>query len=596
MEIAFDRFMNLLNAVNEVLWADWVLFVLLGVGVLFTIWSGFSQFRALTHGAAVVRGKYDDKDDPGAINHFQALSTALSATVGLGNIAGVALAVQVGGPGAVFWMWVTGLIGMALKLTEVTQAMLYRDTEDPDNPRGGAMWVCKRGFAAIHPSLKWLGVVVGAVFCVPLLISAVTGGNMFQSWNVADISFAYFGVPQYATGVILTVAVGVVIIGGIRRIGDVASRVVPLMCGLYILASLYIIAVNLGEIPRMFALIFREAFSPSEAGGAFLGGVAGYGFLVGMQRALFSSEAGQGSAPIAHSAAKTDEPVREGVVAGLEPFIDTIVVCTITALVILLSGTWNRDPALRFAAEPPRFALVADEQGIPSPSRDGEHRFAAEPVPVVVADAEEARGQMRAGQKVFLVLDGGENATTGGSRHKLVGALEQGEGGSWLASFPEFTHPSPEPPSIAADGVYFDFNGATLTAKAFDTTLPGLGIWIVPAAVWLFAFSTIISWSYYGEQGAIYLFGTRSVVPYRVLYCLCVLLSCLPFINAGHIENISVLGTGVMLWANIPIMLIFGPIAMKAYHDYIRRLKSGELDRTAHKPAPLKDVIEGRDV
>ncbi len=192
-----ETFTSLVTAVNDVIWDDYVLLVVLGVGVLFTIWSGFGQYRALTHGVAVVRGKYDDKNDPGAINHFQALSTALSATVGLGNIAGVAIAISVGGPGALFWMWMVGVAGMCLKMTEVTQSMLFRDTSNPDNPHGGPMWVCKRGFAALSPSLAPLGVVVGGIFCLTLMVSTVTGGNMFQAWNVADISFTYFGVPQW---------------------------------------------------------------------------------------------------------------------------------------------------------------------------------------------------------------------------------------------------------------------------------------------------------------------------------------------------------------------------------------------------------------
>lgn len=588
-----QEFWRILNTVNGFLWADWVLYVLLAVGLLFTVWSGFGQYRALTHGVKVVRGAYDDKSDPGAINHFQALSTALSATVGLGNIAGVALAIAVGGPGAVFWMWVTGLVGMALKLTEVTQAMLYRNTDDPDNPRGGAMWVCKKGFARISPKLAPLGALVGGIFCVTLLTSAVTGGNMFQAWNVADISFSYFGMPKFAAGVILTVAVGVVIIGGIKRIGDVAGRVVPLMCGLYLLAAAYIIVVNIEQIPAMFGLIFREAFSPSEATGAFIGGVAGFGFLKGMQRALFSSEAGQGSAPIAHSAAKTDEPVREGVVAGLEPFIDTIVVCTFTAMVILLSGAWNRAPALGFPDDLPPAITLAEPDG-------RSHVWSFAPTMVVVEDSNEAAGQLRQGQAVFVVVQGGRNATTGGDHHKINGTLTGSTDAGWTVTLNPLILPvdpaAPEPPaiSIAQPGVYFDFNGATLTAKAFDRTLPGLGIWIVPAAVWLFAFSTIISWSYYGEQGVVYLLGAKAVLPYRLLYCLLIMVSTLPFIDADAIENISVLGTGVMLWANIPIMLIFGRQAMREYRDYFRRMSSGGDD--AHAVPPLSDVMEGKDI
>jgi len=299
-----DWLMRAIGSLNNVLWHNYVLYVLVVVGVLFTVWSAFGQYRAMTHGVQVIRGKYDRKEDPGAINHFQALSTALSATVGLGNIAGVALAISLGGPGAVFWMWVTGLLGMALKMTEVTQAMLFRNTDDPENPHGGAMWVCKKGFGKVSPALAPFGTLVGGLFCVTLLISTVTGGNMFQAWNTADIGSTYFGIPQIVTGIVLTLGVGTVIIGGIKRIGDVAGKIVPFMCSLYILAGVFIIVRSYDEIPAMFALIFREAFAPTEAVGAFIGGTAGYGFLKGMQRALFSNEAGQGSAPIAHSAAQ----------------------------------------------------------------------------------------------------------------------------------------------------------------------------------------------------------------------------------------------------------------------------------------------------
>ena len=571
--------MNVLEAVNGVLWHDGVLYTLLAVGLLFTVWTRFGQFRALTHGVQVVRGKYDEKGDPGAINHFQALSAALSATVGLGNIAGVAIAISVGGPGAVFWMWVTGFVGMALKLTEVTQALLYRNTDDPENPHGGAMWVCKKGFAKISPSLAPLGAVLGGVFCVTLIISTVTGGNMFQAWNVADISLAYFGIPKHFSGVVMTLVVGAVILGGIKRIGAVAGRLVPLMCGLYILAGLYVLVADYARIPEMFRLIFASAFSPSEATGAFIGGTVGWAFLKGMQRALFSNEAGQGSAPIAHSAAKTNEPVREGVVAGLEPFVDTIFVCTITAIVILLSGAWNRGPALSF---PERPEIVQSAPGEWTLGR----------TPVEVKDAVEADHQMRPGQDVFAVVRGDANANTGHDRHRLNGRLVQ-EGDQWLVEWRSLA--SQQRVELAVEGAFFDFKGATLTAKAYDRVLPGLGFWLVPATAWLFAISTMISWSYYGEQGVVYLFGNRGVMPYRVLYCLLILVTSSPLIaTQDQLDVISTLGTGVMLWANIPIMLIFGPEAMRAYRAYMDRLKRGELQ--GHAYPNVTDVVEGRDV
>ncbi|MBT8484958.1 MAG: alanine:cation symporter family protein, partial [Phycisphaerae bacterium] len=272
---------DILNPINGVIWHDLVLYIVLGVGVLFTIWSGFCQYRALTHGVQVTRGIYDDPDDPGAINHFQALSAALSATVGLGNIGGVAVAVALGGPGAVFWMWIIGVVGMALKTTEVTLSMLYRSTHDPDNPHGGPMWVASRGFE--RWGLGGLGKVIGGIFCVTLLISAITGGNMFQAWNVGIVTenASNGSIPTVATGIVLSVVVGMVIIGGIKRIGKVAGRLVPFMCVLYLLSAGYVLILNLGGIPEMLGLIVTSAFSPQEAQGAFLGGTFGYALLWG---------------------------------------------------------------------------------------------------------------------------------------------------------------------------------------------------------------------------------------------------------------------------------------------------------------------------
>ena len=344
-----DTFLTLVNAI---LWHEFVLYIMVFTGLTFTIWSGFSQYRALTHGVGVIRGRYDDPDDPGAINHFQALSTALSATVGLGNIGGVAIAISLGGPGAIFWMWVIGFLGMATKLTEVTLSMLYRNTEDPGNPHGGPMYVISRGLPWRFPSIGFIGKALGGLFCITCLIMAATGGNMFQAWNVGTITEEYFKVPSIASGIMLAVIVGMVIIGGIKRIGAVTGRLVPIMVVLYLLAAFYVLVVNYAEIPGMFVLIFKGAFSTLDASGAFIGGTMGYAFLFGMKRAIFSNEAGQGTSPIAHSAAKTREPVREGIVAGLEPFVDTIVVCTLTALVILSTGVWQRGAEAVLLEEP----------------------------------------------------------------------------------------------------------------------------------------------------------------------------------------------------------------------------------------------------
>ena len=576
-----DAFMNAMNAVNDVLWHEYVLYVIVAVGVLFTLWSGFSQYRALTHGVAVIRGKYDDKNDPGAINHFQALSTALSATVGLGNIAGVALAVSLGGPGAVFWMWVTGIIGMALKSTEVTQALLYRDTSDPENPHGGAMYVVSKGLANFSPSLAWLGKVVAVIFCITLLISTITGGNMFQAWNVADITWSYFGVSKTMTGIVMTVLVGLVIIGGIKRIGNFTGRLVPIMCLMYLFAAIGVILVEYHRIPEMFRLIFTEAFNPTQAQGAFIGGAVGWTFLKGMQRSLFSNEAGQGSSPIAHSAAKTDEPVREGVVAGLEPFIDTLCVCTITAIVILLSGQWNREPDLAFDAP----VSVVHTAGM-----------GAEWTLSPVTGTGEAR-DITDGQDVYAIVQGDHDDKVGTDSSKLMGTIHRVSGDDAKATFriDWKSLASRQEPVLTSAGAYYEFKGATLTAKAFDRALDGLGKWLVPVVAWMFAVSTMISWSYYGEQGIVYMLGPKVVMPYRIIYCILIFVSCTPLIaTENELDIISTLGTGVMLFANIPIMLIFGNQAMKVWKDYFRRLDAGEMD--SHAAPKIEDVIEGRDV
>lgn len=624
-----EQLNEIIGGVNGILFSDYTVYALLLTGVIFTVWSGFGQYRALSHGVAVVRGKYDDHDDPGAINHFQALSAALSATVGLGNIAGVAVAVALGGPGAILWMWVIGLLGMSLKMTEVTQSMLYRNTDDPDNPHGGPMFVVKKGFA------KWglgpLGTIIGGLFVVTLLISAITGGNMFQAWNVADITKTYFGIDQIITGIVLTVLVGLVIIGGIKRIGAVAGRIVPLMCVLYMLAAGYVLIINIDQIPSMLALIVKSGLptwlggETANAEGAFLGGTFGYAAMWGVKRALFSSEAGQGSSPIAHSAAKTDEPVREGVVAGLEPFIDTIVVCTLTALVILSSGAYNREAeASYFQPESIEIVQAVNEDGEPVADT---WTLETPPLPPMTDDArrirrtDEMADGWREGETVFMVFAADQNTDTGRDLRKITGTVTKSEenAGMWTVSWgtlesemmPHFRMTDEGSPDL---GLYGDYAGASMTAYAFDRVQPGLGMVLVTIAAWLFALSTMISWSYYGEQGIYYFFGTHgegiskpAVLIYKLVYCLLIVTTtalAMPMYGPNgdraiigtdtELDMWTTLGLGVMLVVNIPIMLIFGKQAMKAYHAYFDRMKSGE--DPPHAAPPITDVVEGKDV
>lgn len=595
-----DAFNRILEAFNGVIWHERVLLVVLGTGVLFTLWSGFTQYRALTHGVAVIRGRYDDDHDPGAINHFQALSAALSATVGLGNIAGVAIAIALGGPGAVFWMWVVAFFGMAVKTTEVTLSMLYRNTDDPDNPHGGPMYVARKGFADM--GLPRLGSFVGALFCVTLLISAITGGNMFQAWNVAGVTETYFKIPGVLSGIVMALITGVVILGGIKRIGSVAGRLVPLMCALYLLAALYVVGSELDRVPQMLRLIVTSAFSTATADNAFLGGTMGYAFLWGMKRALFSNEAGQGSSPIAHAAARTKEPVREGIVAGLEPFIDTIVVCTLTTLVVLLTGAYNRGPEAAFTRAPVIVQTQASGSGADElPSWTVE----SDAVPEKTVSARRIDGPWAPGDTVFALVQADLDDNTGRDIHRLMGTIvEDREGNLGIAWTPHrsasppqlIVHEAPDEPELDGRvGLYNDFVGAALTAHAFDRIQPGLGKWLIVLASWLFAVSTLISWSYYGEQGVVYLVGERGVLTYKLIYCALIIVATLGFIKTDlELDNLTALGTGVMLCVNIPITLTFGAVAMRAYQRYIRRLDAGELGGRPFPP--LQDVVEGKDL
>jgi len=594
-----EQLLAWLSAINSFLWGPWTPFILLAAGVLFTLWTKVAQFRILAHGFAVIRGKYDNPDDPGAINHFQALSAALSATIGLGNIGGVALAIGLGGPGALMWMWIVGFLGIALKTIEITLTMLYRNTDDPDEPHGGAMWVIDQTLGK-KPGWKPFAKTLGGFFCISCLIMTMAGGNMFQSWNVAELTNTYFEVPQIATGIVLAVLVGLVILGGIKRIGHVAGKLVPMMCALYLLAAFAVLAVNITEIPGLLALVITKAFAPTEAGGAFLGGTAGLAFAMGMRRALFSNEAGLGSAPIAHAAAKTDEPAREGVVGGMGPLVDTLIVCTLTALVILSTNTWNRPPEGPMAGP---VELVVENNTVTLNAPD-----AVEALPQL-----DAWENYHVGEQVFFMLDVANPETPDiaddRKRIRLFGEIEAGQRGEpatvqWETSdqiavrlgwdsFPTDVRFADRPNGSPEDRVFRDFKGASLTAHAFDRAFPGLGKWLITLGAWLFAISTMISWSYYGEQSTFYLFGRLGIIPYKLAFLLFAILGTVWVQTDKQLGNLIDFGLGWMLWANMFIVLLMAPRAVGALSDYFKRLDAGEF--TPHEAAKMTDIIEGKD-
>ncbi len=482
-----------------------VVILLLGTGIFLTFRLRFIQVRRLGHGFAVTSGKYDDPDEPGDVSHFQALTTALSATVGIGNIAGVAIAIHWGGPGALFWMWVTAFLGMATKFTEVTLAQRYRDVIADDGApdwkgtvSGGPMYYIERGLGK-----KWKP--LAGFFAFMLMITAFLTGNGVQANTVADVMSSEFGVAVWVTGLITATIVAMVIIGGIERIGKVTGILAPVMAAIYVLGALVIIVLNVDLLPSTLATIFTEAFNPSA-------GVAGTGagaFLItlmwGVRRGLFSNEAGQGSAPIAHSAAKTDEPVSEGVVALLEPFIDTIVICTMTALVILMTGTWEE-------RVPTSFDLTSGDVSYVIQGEQGLFAGVSPPASLRIEDGEQPTG---AGSIQFawhdvaverLYVDASRTQTFTGELVPSGRRAVDQEGNVYSMLFGEAVE-----------------NGAPLTQLGFQRGLAPLGNWggyIVILSVLLFAISTAIAWSYYGDRCAFYLFGEKAVLPYKMVFVL----------------------------------------------------------------------------
>ena len=320
--------------------------VLLALGaIFFTLFYRFINFRMFKHAFDVVRGKYDHREDRGEITHFKALTSALSATIGLGNIAGVAVAIQTGGPGAVFWMTSIAFFGMSSKFSSCTLAQLYRKENGDGTISGGPMYYLDMGLSEMK--LGTIGKILGLMYAVMIMGGALGGGNMFQVNQTAEAFRSTFALSESANlpiGIIMMLLVGVVILGGIQRIGEATSKMVPAMCAMYVLASISVLTINYEKIPHSFALIYTMAFSQN----ALFGGVVGV-MITGITRAAFSNEAGLGSSSIAHAAAKTNEPVREGIVAMLEPFIDTVIVCNMTALVVIVSGAWN-DPQIPASA------------------------------------------------------------------------------------------------------------------------------------------------------------------------------------------------------------------------------------------------------
>jgi len=393
-----ENFVAIHDRVNALVWGAPLIIVLMGTGLFLTIWTGGIQFRRFGFAIREVLGKVLSKGDgTGTVTPFQAVATALASTVGVGNIAGVATAIHLGGPGALFWLVISGVFGMCTKFCEIAVAIHYRETDANGTMRGGAMYVLKNGL-----KLPWLG----AVFALLTALAAFGIGNMVQANSVADAVRASFGISVQVTGLVLMALVALVVLGGIRRIVEVTQYLVPFMCIAYVLGATTIIILNASELPRAIGLVFDGAFNGTAAVGGFAGAGVMHALRLGIARGLFTNEAGLGSAPIVHSAAVTDHPVRQALYGVFEVFIDTFVVCIVTGLVLLTTGAWE------------------------------------------------------------LPLD-----------------------------------------------------GAAMSAKGFELGLPGAwGHTVVTIGILLFAFSTLVGWSFYGETAAVYLLGARAAVPYRIAW------------------------------------------------------------------------------
>ena len=493
---------NILKFLDNLLGAaPYFPYVLLGVGLFFTFYLGFPQIRYFNEAWRVLLGRRTRPDAEGDTSHFQALTTALSGTVGTGNIGGVAFAIFLGGPAALFWMWATAFLGMTTKFVEVTISHKYRIKDENGQIAGGPMYYMERG---LH--MKWLAIAFAAF----TVISALGSGNLPQSNSLAAGVEASFGVPTWMTGLVLALLLGAVIIGGIRRIAAVTSKIVPFMGGLYTLGAFAVIASNIENVVPSFMSVFQSAFTGSAAAGGFLGASFAYAFNKGVNRGLFSNEAGQGSAPIAHAAARADEPASEGMVSLLEPFIDTLIICTLTGLVILSSGVWKEkfeNDFQRFDTEfiegeyletnPEHVTLLFRHLDLNPPSDD--------PVRSLNATLSVSAGSIVSPPSTVL--------------HNRSIALD--------VVIEEAGMPYTGVAQVIAGKLQGDFNvrgksllhSVPLTTEAFKRSFLGdYGQYIVSVGLVLFAFSTAIAWSYYGDRAMTYLFGAKSVTPYRVVY------------------------------------------------------------------------------
>ncbi len=478
--------------------SQWFVFLLLGTGIFFTIYLKFPQFRYLKHSLRIVRGKFDKEDDKGDTSHFQALTTALSGTVGTGNIAGVALAIHLGGPAALFWMLVTAAVGMTTKFVEVTLSHKYREVAEDGSIAGGPMYYMKNRL-----NLRWLAVI----FAIATVLSSFGTGSLPQINSISNSLFETFGINHMLTGGILALLLGFVIIGGIKRIAKVTSRLVPIMAIIYFIGAIAVILYNAENVIPSLQAIFGDVFTGTAATGGFLGGSIAFAFNRGVNRGLFSNEAGQGSAPIAHAAARAHEPVSEGLVALLEPFIDTIIICTLTGLVLLSSGVWTEKHENQFQ-EADLVALdgTYSEQNEQDVKELHNYLVNSEELPLFTGSLKVENGIINNQPTILHARSVAEEVKVWVNDQLYSGDINFSEGKLTAGS------------NLTLTGKSL-MHSAPLTTIAFTKSWFGdYGKYIVSIGLLMFAFSTAISWSYYGDRAITYLFGSGKVIYYHIIY------------------------------------------------------------------------------
>lgn len=481
--------------------SQWFVYLLLGTGIFFTLYLRFPQIRYFRYSFRVVAGRYDRVNDFGDTSHFQALSTALSGTVGTGNIAGVALAIHLGGPAALFWMLVTAFLGMTTKFVEVTLSHKYREKSPDGKVAGGPMYYMRNKM-----KMPWLA----AIFAIATIFSSFGTGSMPQINSIASAMFTTFHIDHIYTGIGLALVLALIIIGGIRRIAKVTSVLVPFMAIFYFIGALAVLIYNANQLWPALISVFTDVFTGTAATGGFLGAGFAYAFNRGVNRGLFSNEAGQGSAPIAHAAARAHEPVSEGIVALLEPFIDTIVICFLTGMVILSSGVWKEKTENHFQATDTRILSGVFADGDASDRQKLYEDISGKTrLPEFSGELKVVDGNIISEVTIIHSRSVAENVMVRHSGNPYTGKLLVHNG-----------RIADQEGKITLIGNSL-LHSAPLTTAAFERSyLSHYGRYIVAIGLLLFAFSTAISWSYYGEQAVIYLAGIRFVMTYRILYVL----------------------------------------------------------------------------